>query len=381
MKRFGIRFATGAALLVGLAGGGGCSGDDGSPPRVDSGGGIDAGPGATDAGGGGMDGGEMDAGGGSDVDAGSGGDCGGGCASGFHCTTGGYCASETGVPAFGRVYVIEMENHSLTSVVGSARAPYLNGLIATYATATNYGSITHPSLPNYIAMVSGDTGGIGCDCHPTGSSACSAITCNLILSNCRCNLAGSHLGNQLDAVGVEWREYGEGMGSPCNPADSGGSHYAAKHVPFLYFDDVYGDSARCAARVRDYGDFAADLATGTYRFLYVSPNLCNDMHDACGADGVSNGDNWSSTNVPPILATPGFAAGGTDVLFIVWDEQDGSLGTAPLPFIVVSPLVRGGASTAMAYDHYSLLATWEDAFGVPRLGMAVGKHPIDDIWR
>jgi len=378
-----IRAALLFAPLLALSAVTGCSGDDAGPPVDDAGspprdaGSLDAGEGMDAAG---TDAGvDVDAGA-PDTDGGSG-MCAGGCATGFTCTAGGYCASATGVPAFGKVYVILMENRSLSSVAGAASAPYLNGLMTTYATSTSYGSVTHPSLPNYIAMVSGDTGGVACDCHPTGSSACSALTCNLILSSCRCNQAREHLGNQLDAAGIEWREYAEGMQTPCNPMDNGGRHYAAKHVPFMYFDDVMMNPTRCAERVRDYGDFAADLAAGTYRFLYISPDLCNDMHDACGGSAIGNGDMWSMANVPPILATPGFAAGGADVLFIVWDEEDNSIGHEPLPFIVVSPLVRPGASSGTVVNHYSLLATWQDGLGLPRLGMSTGATPINDLWR
>lgn len=386
-------------LIVVLAAGGplvACSGDD-SPPPADAGsaprdaGSNDAGEAMDAAGtdaGTGLDAGASDVDAGTGVDAGSAATdagpmsgCAGGCATGFTCTSAGYCATATGVPAFGHVYVIVMENRSRTSVAGAAAAPYLNGLMTSYATATAYYSVQHPSLPNYLAMVSGDHWGVGCDCHPAGMSACTALTCNIVLSGCSCNQAHTHLGDQLDTAGIAWREYAEGMGTPCNAVDNGGRHYAAKHVPFLYFDNVFSDMTRCTARVRDYRDFAADLTAGTYRFSYIAPDLCNDMHDACGGDAVGNGDMWSMTNVPPILATPGFAAGGTDVLFIVWDEEDFSIGHSPLPFIVVSPLVRAGASTAAMINHYSLLATWQDGLGVPRLGMSTAATPITDIWR
>ena len=86
-------------------------------------------------------------------------------------------------------------------------------------------------------------------------------------------------------------------------------------------------------------------------------------------------------NLELILGTAGFMPGGRDVLFVVWDEQDGSLGHAPIPFIVVSPLIDPGTVTGTVYNHYSLLATWEDGFGLPRLGHATEASPIADIWR
>ena len=297
----------------------------------------------------------------------------------FVCGDAGYCESVTGVPQFDRVYIVIFENRSLDSVMG--HAPYLDGLAAAGAYATNYDSITHPSLPNYIAMTSGDTWGIACDCHPGPTADCNGLSCNLILSDCDCPNDVEHIGDQLDVAGISWREYGESMGSPCNITDSSGDHYAAKHLPFLYYTNVLGDDARCTEHVRDFGDFAADLAAATYRYTMISPNLCSDMHDNCGGDPVEHGDTWASENVAPILATDGFLPGGRDALFIVWDEQDGSVGHAPIPFIVVSPLIDAGTVTEALYDHYSLLATWEDGFGLPRLGHAAEATPIADIWR
>ena len=115
------------------------------------------------------------------------------------------------------------------------------------------------------------------------------------------------------------------MGTPCNPTLA--APYAPKHVPFLYYSDIYSNSTRCAQRIRDYGDFAADIAAGTYRFSLISPNLCDDMHGdpSCPSSpsSIAQGDAWLAQEVPKILATPGFGASGKDVLFIVWDEQTG----------------------------------------------------------
>ncbi len=222
----------------------GCGGDD--RPSFDSGTGGDAGPGV-DAGPGADGGPGVDAGpgvdggsgtdGGPRADGGGGGDCGGDCPTGFSCAPAGYCATAAGVPAFGRVYVVIFENKALNDVRGSANAPYLDGLMTSNAAATHYSGVTNPSLPNYIAMTSGDTWGIACDCHPTGT-ACTFITCNLALSSCGCHQDHEHIGDQLDDGGIEWREYGESMGTPCNHRLDTGDHYAAKHLPFLYYDDV-----------------------------------------------------------------------------------------------------------------------------------------------
>ena len=119
----------------------------------------------------------------------------------------------------------------------------------------------------------------------------------------------------------------------------------------------------------------------TIRFSLVSPNLCNDMHSNCSGDPVKQGDSWLAAQVPLILATPGFAPGGRDVLFIVGDEVPAALGSVPMPFVVVSPLAKPAAATAGTYNHYSLLATIEDGLGLPRLGNAEASATIADVWR
>jgi hypothetical protein len=345
-------------------------------------------PDATSGDGGPTEGGGRDAsaeGGSSDASAEGGavdaGPC-GGCPSGFSCGAGKYCRTSTGVPAFGHVFVIMLDDQQLSAVQASSSAPYLNQLMATYAYGTNYKPADHPSLPNYLALTSGNPQGVACDCAPGGTSSCSGGNCSIIASQCNCPLAVSHLGDELDVAGIGWREYAESMGSACNPAGAAdGGPFAASHVPFLYYDDVFGNAGRCAQRVVDYSNFAGDLSKGQYRFSLISPDLCDDMHSNCTGDAVKQGDTWLAAQVPPILATAGFASGGSDVLFIVGDEPfELALGLTPVPFVVVSPLVKKGATTG-AYDHYSLLATIADGLGVPRLGNAEGASTIADVWR
>jgi phosphatidylinositol-3-phosphatase len=309
----------------------------------------------------------------------------GACATGFACGSSHYCRTATGVPAFGRVFVIVLDDQPLSVIKGSASAPYLNQLMTTYAYGTNYTTPDHPSLPNYFELTSGNPQGNLCDCQPGPTSTCNAGNCNLLASSCACPVGVSHLGDDLDVAGIAWREYAESMGAPCNPTGiDGGTLFAANHVPFLYYDDVFMNAGRCQQRVRDFGDFAGDVsgASGVaVRFALVSPNLCNDMHSNCSGDPVKQGDLWLAAQVPLLLATPGFAAGGSDVLFIVGDELPAALGTGPMPFIVVSPLAKAGATTPGAYDHYSLLATLEDGLGLPRLGNAEASATIADVWR
>jgi hypothetical protein len=310
--------------------------------------------------------------------AGEAGSC--GCDSGFACGSSHYCATTTGVPQFGRVFVIVLDNQPLSAIQGSASAPYLNGLMAAYAYGTAYSTPLHPSLPNFIDLTSGNPQQIACECTPGTSNTCTGISCNGLFSACACPVAVSHIGDELDVAGIPWREYAESMGAPCNPGGPDASaNFAPNHVPFLYYSDVFGNSGRCMERVRDYGDFAADLEAGSIRFALISPDLCDDMHGGCSGDAVKEGDQWLAAEVPAILATPGFAAGGSDVLFIVGDEPD-LVDSVPVPFVVVSPLAKHVA-TAGAYTHDSLLTTIEDGLALPRLGNTAGSATIADVWR
>ena len=307
----------------------------------------------------------------------------GSCPQGFGCNASGtYCVNGRGVPAFDHVIIIVMENESQTDIQGSSQAPYVQQLLAKYSYTNQYSTTYHPSLPNYLDLTSGSAQGITCDCQPVGT-ACDS-TCSFFTGNCGCPKSATNIGDQLEGASVSWRNYAESMGAPCNGTLA--APYAPKHVPFLYYSNVYTNTSRCQQHVRDYGDFAADLAVGTVRYSLIAPNLCSDMHGdpSCPSSvpNITQGDSWLGQEVPKILKAPGFAPGGKDVLFIVWDEQTGSTGGAstPMLLIAVSPLAKTGP-TAIAYNHESLLATVEDSFGLSRLGGAASATPITDIWK
>lgn len=318
----------------------------------------------------------------------------GGCPGGTSCGTANglpVCRDDvTGIPRFTGVFVVVMENMSLDTIQAATNTPYLDMLFSTYASGSDYHGVAHPSLPNYIAMASGeDVSGIGCDCQPTGS-ACTALTCNSVASalgsSCGCPQDVMHIGDQLEAAGLAWRAYGEDMGAPCNVTSAGS--YAARHVPFLYFPNVQTDAARCAAHVVDYAEL--DLGGDPQAFTFIAPNLVHDGHDpfvlpAVGdpATNLGNADTWLSENIPAILASSTYTNGG--LLVVVWDEDDYS-GAAlnpddPIAIVVASPYARGGGYVSSVHaDHYALLATLEDGLGLGRLGLAASAGPLTDYF-
>jgi len=237
------------------------------------------------------------------------------------------------------VFLIVMENRSYQEAL---RQPFTASLAAEYGLATDYHAITHPSLPNYLALSSGSTWGVRDDGYHA--------------------IAGRDLGDQLTAAGLSWRAYEEGMTRGCFQSPS---PYVLHHNPFAY----YGGG--CPENVVDAGELTADLARETPRFSWIQPDDCHSTHSC----PIEDGDRWLAEMVPRITASKAWQQGG--VLFITWDEDDGSASNQ-VATLVVAPGI-GQHRTARAYDHYSLLATVEDLLGLPRLGNAAQAEPMTDL--
>jgi phospholipase C len=238
-----------------------------------------------------------------------------------------------------------MENEEASSVIGNSDAPYINSLARSYASAANYYGITHPSLPNYLELLGGSTFGIDSDCTD-------------------CFVNASNLVDQLQSAHKSWKAYMEGLPSPCYVGDAG--DYAQKHDPFIYFNDIRNNSSRCANIVPLSGFASAAQANTLPDFVWITPNLCHDMHDC----GVSTGDSWLKGFLPQILNSPAWQS---SALFLLWDEGDSDSGCCQvasgghIPMLVLSPLVKAGFVSHVNYDHASMLLTIEDAWGLGKL--------------
>ena len=258
------------------------------------------------------------------------------------------------------VVIIVEENKPATSILGNADAPYLNSLATESALAANYTAVTHPSLPNYLALTSGTTAGITNDCNPPGG---------------RCQAHVRSIADEIDASGRTWKMYAEGMPAPCTKSNSG--RYAVKHNPFLYYPSVTKDTAYCAAHVVPFTQLSYDLASASAfpDYAFISPDLCNDMHDC----PVRTGDAWLAHVVPTILASAAFT-GRNSLLVITWDE--GSRSDNAVSTIFTGPAVKSGYRSAVAYNHYSLLHTIEQAWGLtPLTDQDSGAPTMDDLLR
>jgi phosphatidylinositol-3-phosphatase len=374
-----LLFACGGSPNEATGGGGGSGGDDGGSsghdgPSSDSASGRDGtiGPDGGDSGGG-------------DAAEGGSGTCTSACPAGYACGTANgksVCRAKSGIPLFSHIFVILMENTSLSTLnaaVSAGDAPNLKALGGANATASAYHGVAHPSLPNYIALTSGSTHGVGCDCQPvTGQGSCNIAVCNLLLGDCSCNQSATNLADQIESAKETWMAYGEGMGSPCNTSDDGATSYAVRHIPFLYYDDIQTDSSRCTSHIVDFSGFSPASAP---TFSFIAPNLTDDMHnpDPTTSVNIPDGDKWIGPQVAAIMATSNYKDGG--LVVVVWDEDDGSGGITgtddPVPIYLMSPYAKnGGFVSAVEADHYSLLATIEDGLNLPRLGEAGMTRPM-----
>jgi len=276
--------------------------------------------------------------------------------------------SATPSPGFtGTVFTIVMENKSRSEILGNQSAPFINQLASTGAVAAGYHDpYIHPSEPNYLWMVSGENYGVLDDSDPAAHPIDST----------------SHIADQLELAGVEWKSYQESMGDPCGLTSHG--RYAAKHNPFVYFDDINGwdgkkfqPSQRCIDHVVDYSELDKDIAANTVpKYAFITPNLDHDMHDG----SIAQGDAWLKTELAKIMATDAYKNGG--VIFLLWDEGDTSGGGAAddPPFIVISPLVKGGMVSQVPYDTSSYLKTVQTILGVDKLPCAADPGSVSTMF-
>jgi hypothetical protein len=253
-----------------------------------------------------------------------------------------------------RTAIVVLENHEYGEVIGNPGAPFINRLARRGSIATNHFAVTHPSMPNYLAILGGSTFGIEENCTD-------------------CRARGDNLAAQLSRAGLSWRAYMEDMPEPCYPGPTHG-RYVKRHNPFMYFETIASVPRRCRnvvpATALDQ-DLRRDRLA---RFTWITPNLCHGAHDC----GISVADLWLSKRVPRINRKLG--PGG--ILVITFDEGTTDLGCCrgsaggKIATIVAGPGARRGVELTRELDHYSLLATIEDRYGLPRLRMARGAPTL-----
>jgi phospholipase C len=269
-----------------------------------------------------------------------------------------------GIPNFDHIVLIMLENRSYSDAIDGQQMPQLAALAKQNVLLTNYFAVTHPSLPNYIALMSGSTQGITSDC----------TTCFVNQPN---------LADEIEASGRTWKAYLEDMPSPCFVGNSG--NYAQKHDPLLYFDSVRLNAARCDRSIVPLTSLDGDLANNTLpNFAYIMPNLCNSGHDCSAATA----DTWVRAMVVKLQGSP--ALGKNSLIIIAFDEgsDKSTAGCCGLPkpaggqvaVVLISPTVLPDMSDNTAYSHYSLLKTILTAWSLPALGKTAQAQAITAPW-
>lgn len=339
----------------------------------------------------------------------------GGCASAPHTLV----KQSTEASRFGHVFIIVLENQPFDTTFGAqSPAPYLaNELTAQGALLRQYFGIGHYSLDNYIAMISGQAP------NPATQADCGVLS-EFVPTQTALDADGQLRGNgcvyptsvrtvadQLEAAGFGWKGYMEDMGKdPAREAAACGhvaigakditnhatpnDQYADKHNPFIYFHSIIDDRPRCERHVVNLDVLADDLhsVASTPNYVFVTPNLCHDGHDAPCKNGEPGGlvsaDAFLRNWVPKILQSPAFKQDG--MLVITFDEGmldstaccgERRLADGPEPgldgpgggrigAVLIAASIKPGTVSDEPYNHYSLLRWTEDNFGLGHLGFA-----------
>jgi phosphatidylinositol-3-phosphatase len=257
-------------------------------------------------------------------------------------------ASAAPIPRFAHIVLVMFENRGYDTIIGGSQAPYFNQLAASGALFTDSHALTHPSQPNYIGLFSGSAQGVTNDSCPH--------TFNEV----------DNLGAQLNSSGHRFIGYAESMPGPGFTGCTGSNgRYARKHNGWVNFGNVPpGANQPFSAFPADY----SRLPT----VAFVSPDMCNDMHDCT----VPAGDAWLRNAMGHYAD---WARANNSLLVVTFDEDEGT-GANHIPTIVAGAGVVPGRY-GEHIDHYSVLRTIEDAYGLPALGGAARARPITDIWR
>lgn len=249
------------------------------------------------------------------------------------------------VPRPRHTVIVMMENHSYGEVIGSPQARYLNYLARHGALFTRSFAIGHPSEPNYLALFSGSTHGVTSDACPVYFRA-------------------PNLGHDLLAAHRGFAGYSEDLPGTGSRACSSGE-YARKHVPWTDFRNVPGSVSRPFSR------FPAGHLARLPTVSFVIPNLCDDMHDC----GVAAGDAWLRRHLGGYAR---WAMTHDSLLIVTWDEDDYTESNQ-IPTIFVGAGVKTGQYSEQV-NHYNLLATLEQMYGLTPVGNSSGAAVISDIW-
>lgn len=266
---------------------------------------------------------------------------------------------EVPVPAQDHVFLVVLENHSFSQVIGNPSMPYLNSLAAQQGLATNYFANVHPSIGNYFMLTVGSI-------ETVDDTFSGTITDNNIV-------------RALTGAGKTWKAYLESVPATGYVGDDV-SPYLKHHNPFSYLSDVVSSSTQ-AANMVPFSQLSADLASGKLpSFGYIAPNAQHDAHDCPGgaltcadSDLLTAADNWLKNNIDPLIKSPAF---GNSVLIITWDESTltdlANIG-GQVATVVAGPRVRPGFRSTTHHQHQDTLRSILQALQVSNMPNAAAN--------
>ena len=258
---------------------------------------------------------------------------------------------QQGVPGASRVFVVVLENHSYSNVIGNSSMPYLNSLAKTYALATQHYGNTHPSIGNYFMLTTGRI--ITNDDAYTGTST------------------GDNIVRQLLTAGKTWKSYAEGLPSVGYTGGDTGL-YVKHHNPFAYIADVKNSSSERLNLV-PFTQFSKDLANNSLpKYSFIIPNNCNNAHNC----SLATADTWLKTNLSPLIASSTFQNNG--LLIIVFDESttaDTAHGGGRVASVIVGRQIKAGYKSSTVYQHQSILRLSLQSLGVTKYPSASATAP------
>jgi len=250
-----------------------------------------------------------------------------------------------GVPAPAHVVVVVEENHGYSQIIGSPQAPYLNTLASEGALFVSSYAVTHPSQPNYLDLFSGSNQGVTDD-------------------SCPHTFSTGSLESELIAGGKTFKGYSEGLPAVGSEICLSGL-YARKHAPWTDF------SKGLARDNQPFSNFPTNFS-GLPTVSWVIPNLDDDMHDG----SIQQGDSWLQQH---LMAYVTWARTHNSLLIVTFDEDQGTTANH-IATIFVGPMVKPGKYSEKV-NHYRMLRTIEDMYGVGHLGKSAGVLPITDVWQ
>ena len=267
-------------------------------------------------------------------------------------------ASTHSVPVFDHIVVVTLENKGFSKIFNNPYMPTINLNARNYTLLTQYYAVAHPSLPNYLGMIGGDTFNISRDCED-------------------CFVNAPSLPDLIETSGRTWKTYQEDMQNPCEAGSQSDGKYEQVHNPFVYFDLIRLNKERCERSVVPLSRLDEDIqATRLPNFIFITPNTCNSGEHC----KLIITDAWIMQLLNKLI--PALEKESKNYLIVLnWDEGKDNASCCGLPkaagghiaAVLISPLVKNHYQDATPYSHYSLLKTISASWNLPYLGHAADE--------